>query len=166
MLLIGGEVDIRAVDKLDYDEEILKRMDIVIGSIHSNYLNTAKENTMRIISALKNRYVDAIAHPTGVVFGSRAPYTLDMDSIFEAAVKYNKAMEINSYLLRLDLSENLARKLKAMGGKFVINTDSHRLTNMDLIYLGVEVARRAGLTKEDIINTMSPDMLSSWQKGR
>ncbi len=163
-LLIGGEVDIRGINKLDYDEDLLSKMDIVISSMHSNYLNTIEENTQRIISALENSYVDAMAHPTGVVFGSRAPYTLDMNRIFSAAVKYNKAMEINCYLLRLDLNDRLAREFKAMGGKFVINTDSHRIANLDMISLGIDVARRAGLTREDVLNTMPLDKLMKWRK--
>jgi DNA polymerase (family 10) len=86
-----------------------------------------------------------------------------MESIFKAAAKYNKALEINSYLLRLDLNDSYARELKSLGGKVVINTDSHRPTNLAMIYLGVEVARRAGLEKEDIINTMALKELKRWK---
>ena len=165
-LLIGGEVDIKAVDRLDYDEDVLSKMDIVLASMHSNYLNTKEVNTAKVLSALENKYVDGIAHPTGSVFGMRAPYTLELDKIFEAAVKNNKALEINSYLLRLDLNDNLARRHKRMGGKFFINTDSHRIENLDMINLGIEIARRAGLEKEDVLNTMSLEELVRWKKER
>jgi DNA polymerase (family 10) len=162
-LLIGAEIDIKGVSLLDYDEAMIKRTDIALASMHSNYLNSSQENTSRIISALENPLIDAIAHPTGLVFGARAPYVLDMESIFKAAAKYNKALEINSYLLRLDLNDSYARELKSLGGKVVINTDSHRPTNLAMIYLGVEVARRAGLEKEDIINTMALKELKRWK---
>jgi len=162
-LLIGAEIDIKGVSLLDYDEAMIKRTDIALASMHSNYLNSTQENTARVISALENPLIDAIAHPTGLVFGARAPYVLDMESIFKAAVKYNKALEINSYLLRLDINDNYTRELKSFGGKVVINTDSHRPTNLSMIYLGVGVARRAGLEKEDIINTMPLKELKRWK---
>jgi DNA polymerase (family 10) len=141
-------------------------MDIVLASMHSSYLNTKEINTERIIGALKNPMVDIIAHPTGVVFGARAPYALDPDSIFEAAVKYDKALEINSYFLRLDINECLAAKFKDSGGRVVINTDSHRPANLDMMKLGVEVARRAGLEKKDVINTGTLSELRGWKKSR
>jgi len=165
-ILIGGEVDIRSAGKLDYDSDILSLMDFVMGSMHSNYLNDCRENTERIASTVKNPMVDAIAHPTGVVFGARAPYILDMDAIIEAAVKYGKALEINSYFLRLDINDNLAAKLKEKGGMVIINTDSHRISNMDMVRLGVDIARRAGLEKKDVLNTMELDDLMGWRKER
>lgn len=163
-ILMGGEVDIKSVGKMDYSEHILEQMDIVLGSMHSNYTNSCKENTARVISAIENSNVNIIAHPTGVVFGARAPYLLDMERIIEAASTHGKALEINSYFMRLDLNENYSRKVKASGGKIAINTDSHRLNNLDMIKLGVDVARRAGLEKEDIINTMSLDELMNWKQ--
>jgi DNA polymerase (family 10) len=165
-LLFGGEVDITGTGLLDYDNELLAEMDIVLASMHSSYLNTKEINTERIIGALKNPMVDIIAHPTGVVFGARAPYALDPDSIFEAAVKYDKALEINSYFLRLDINECLAAKFKDSGGRVVINTDSHRPANLDMMKLGVEVARRAGLEKKDVINTGTLSELRGWKKSR
>ena len=163
-ILMGVEVDIKSVGKLDYGEHILEQMDIVLGSMHSNYTNSCEENTARVISAIENSNVNIIAHPTGVVFGARAPYLLDMERIIEAAAIHGKALEINSYFIRLDLNENYSRKVKASGGKIAINTDSHRLNNLDMIKLGVDVARRAGLEKEDVINTMSLDELMNWKQ--
>ena len=165
-ILFGGEVDIIGNDRLDYDDDILKRIDFVLGAMHSNYLNTIDDNTERVINAIKNRYVDAIAHPTGVVFGARAPYGFDMEKIFEAAIEHEKAFEINSYLLRLDLNDEYVRQFKKMGGRFVIDTDSHRVDNIDMIKLGVGVARRAGLEKDDIINTMELAELRKWKNER
>ncbi|MBU4450325.1 MAG: PHP domain-containing protein, partial [Actinobacteria bacterium] len=163
-ILMGGEVDIKSIGKMDYGEHILEQMDIVLGSMHSNYTNSFEENTLRVISAIENSNVNIIAHPTGVVFGARAPYLLDMERIIEAAATHGKALEINSYFIRLDLNENYSRKVKAIGGKIAINTDSHRLNNLDMIKLGVDVARRAGLEKEDVINTMSLGELMNWKQ--
>ncbi|MCL4377786.1 MAG: hypothetical protein M1409_05285, partial [Actinobacteria bacterium] len=165
-ILMGGEVDIKAMGKLDYNDEIFEKMDIVLASMHSNYVAGKEENTNKILSAIENRNVDAIVHPTGVVFGSRAPYSLDMDKIIESAAKNDKVMEINSYFLRLDLNEDYSRIVKSCGGRIVINTDSHRPGNMEMIRLGVDIARRAGLEKEDILNTMSLKDLMNWKKER
>ncbi|MCL4417679.1 MAG: PHP domain-containing protein [Actinobacteria bacterium] len=162
-ILMGGEVDIKSIGKMDYDEYILKQMDVVIGSMHSNYTNNCQENTARIISAIENSNIDLIAHPTGVVFGARAPYSLNMDQIIESAAAYDKALEINSYFVRLDLNEDYSRKVKESGGKITINTDSHRLNNLDMMKLGVDVARRAGLEKENVINTMTLEELMKWK---
>jgi DNA polymerase (family 10) len=165
-ILMGGEIDIKGIGKLDYSEEMLKKMDFVIGSIHSNYVNSCDENTNRVLSAIENKYVDIIAHPTGVVFGSRAPYSLDIEKIIKTAAKHDKALEINSYYLRLDLNDEYARKVKSCGGKVAINSDSHRPNNMEMIRLGVDVARRAGLEKQDILNALSLKDLRNWKEQR
>jgi len=165
-ILMGAEVDIKRVGKLDYSNDILKKIDIVIGALHSSFLNSGSENTERAVSALENKYVDIFAHPTGVVFGNRAPYFIDIDMLIEAASKNNKALEINSYFTRLDLNEENARKAKKRGVKIAINTDSHRIEDMDMIKLGVDVAKRAGLEKDDVLNTMSWKEIKEWKKMR
>lgn len=165
-VLTGSEVDIAGAGKLDYSDDILSKLDFVIGAMHSNYLNKEGDNTARVIGAIENKYVDAIAHPTGVLFATRAPYQMDVDLVMENALKNKKALEINSYLLRLDLDEARARQFKSMGGKIIINTDSHRYNNLAMMKLGVEVARRAGLDRDDIINTLSLKDLNEWRKTR
>jgi DNA polymerase (family 10) len=164
--LMGSEIDINAVDKFDYPDEIIRKLDIAIGSMHSSFLNSKDENTARAVSAVKNKYIDLIAHPTGVVFGNRAPYLIDIDRLIDAAARYDKALEINSYYLRMDLDEQNARKASSMGVKLAINTDSHRPNNMDMIRLGVDVARRAGLEKKDVLNTLTLEELEEWKKQR
>jgi DNA polymerase (family X) len=163
-ILMGGEVDIKSIGKMDYDENMLRLMDIVLGSMHSNYAYSLEENTLRVVSAIENSCVNIIAHPTGIVFGARAPYLIDMDRIIKTAAAYGKALEINSYYIRLDLNEDYSRKVKASGGRIAIDTDSHRLNNLDMIKLGVDVARRAGLEKEDVVNTMSLEELMNWKQ--
>ncbi|MGM0367443.1 MAG: PHP domain-containing protein [Actinomycetota bacterium] len=165
-ILMGSEVDIKAGGRLDYREEILSKLDIVIGSMHSSYKYSSRENNLRVSNALKNKYVDFIGHPTAVVFDNRAPHFIDMDKVIEDARRYNKGLEINSYFLRLDLNEENARKAKQAGIKIVINTDSHRPANLDNIKLGVDIARRAGLGREDVLNTCSWDEILKWKANR
>ena len=163
-LLIGAEIDIRGVSLLDYDESIILKTDIALASMHSNYLNTIEENTARIIGALQNPLIDAIAHPTRLVFGARAPYVFDMERIFDAAVKYDKALEINSYLLRLDINDGHAADFKKMGGKVLINTDSHRPSNLAMMYLAWKLQGGPALKRDDVINTRSLKELIAWKK--
>jgi DNA polymerase (family 10) len=165
-ILMGSEIDIKKVGKLDYPDDIIRELDIAIGSLHSSFLNTKAENTAMSISAVENKYIDFIAHPTGKVFGDRAPYFIDIDRLISAAAEKGKALEINSYFLRLDLDEENARKLKEMGGRVVINTDAHRPNNMDMAGLGVDIARRAGLEKKDVLNTFTLKELRAWKKNR
>ncbi len=166
MFLMGSEVEIRKSIETEYGDEILRELDIAIASMHTGFSNSKDENTRRIQDALKNKYIDFIAHPTGSVFGSRAPYFLDLDQIIMTAAKFNKALEINSYFLRLDLNEENARKTKDAGVLITINSDTHRLNNLDMISLGVDIARRAGLEKKDVLNTKSFTDLMKWKKER
>jgi DNA polymerase (family 10) len=165
-ILMGSEIDIRKAGKLDYPDDIIRKLDIAIGSLHSSFLNTEAENTARSISAVENKYIDFIAHPTGKVFGDRAPYFIDIDRLISAAAEKGKALEINSYFLRLDLSEENARKVRDMNGRVVINTDTHRPNNLDMIKLGVDIARRAGLEKKDVLNTLTLKELRAWKRER
>jgi DNA polymerase (family 10) len=165
-ILMGSEIDIRKAGMLDYTDDIIEKLDIAIGSLHSSFLNTEAENTAGSVSAVGNKYIDFIAHPTGEVFGDRAPYFIDIDRLISAAAENGKALEINSYFLRLDLNEENARKVGDVGGKVVINTDAHRPNNMDMIRLGVDVARRAGLEKKDVLNTFSLKELKDWKRKR
>jgi DNA polymerase (family 10) len=165
-ILMGAEIDIRKAGIFDYPPEIIKKLDIAIASLHSSFTNSSIENTSRAVSALEKDYFDFLAHPTGFVFGNRAPIFIDIDRIIETCSKYGKTLEINSYYMRMDLNEQNARKAKEAGVKLVINTDSHRPGNMDMIELGVDLARRAGLGAEDIINTLSIDKLVQWKNSR
>ena len=165
-ILMGAEIDIRKAGRFDYPPEIIKKLDIAIASLHSSFTNSSMENTSRAVSALEEDYFDFLAHPTGFVFGNRAPIFIDIDRVIEACSKHGKALEINSYYMRMDLNEQNARKAKDAGAKLVINTDSHRPGNMDMIELGIDIARRAGLEAEDIINTSSLDELVLWKNGR
>jgi DNA polymerase (family 10) len=164
--LYGSEIEINEDGSLDYPQEVISSFDFAIGSIHKGFSLSFETNDKRIERAMQNEDIDVIAHPTGIVFGNRAPYFVNMENLIELANKYRKALEINSYYLRLDLDEENSRKAKESGVLFSIDTDSHRENNLDMIRLGVDIARRAGIEKEQVINTHSLDKLKKWKKTR
>ncbi len=153
-ILMGVEVDIRSSGELDFDEEILKKLDFVVASIHSGFRQSSKQLTRRLLSAIRCPYVNVIAHPTGRILGERQEYELDMEQVLKAAKRYQKALEINAYPLRLDLKDSYARRAKEMGIPIVISTDTHMTEQFRFIRYGVEVARRAWLEKSDVLNTL------------
>ncbi|MBD3248438.1 DNA polymerase/3'-5' exonuclease PolX [Candidatus Woesearchaeota archaeon] len=152
-ILKSAEVDIRKDGSLDYSEDILKELDIVIGGVHSNLEMPKKKMTRRIIKALENKYLTILAHPTGRLVGKRKPYEADFEKIFEAAAKNKKFLEINCQPERLDLDGANILAAKKKGCRFCINTDSKDSSDMDMIRLGVGQARRGWLEKRDILNT-------------
>lgn len=164
--LMGTEIDIDEDGNLDYPPEIIAGFDIALASIHRGYKNDRAANTSRFIKASSEKNIDILAHPTGTVFGSRAPYFMDVDEVIKTAVKNGKALEINSYYLRLDLNEENAIKAKKAGSLFAINTDSHRENNLFMIRLGVDIARKAGIEKSDVINTFGLEGIKKWKKKR
>jgi DNA polymerase (family 10) len=154
-LLCGTEVDIDSSSNLDYPDEILRRLDIVVAAIHTGFKQDAKTLTHRITSAMRNPHVDIIAHPTGRLIGEREPYAVDIEKIIKVAAETGTALEINSYFKRLDLNDIQARAAKEKGCKLAIGTDAHIMEQMDFMSLGVSVARRGWLTREDILNTLT-----------
>ena len=153
-IFMGVEVDIRSNGELDFDEDVLKRLDFVVASIHSGFRQSSRQLTKRLLSAIKCPYVNVIAHPTGRILGEREEYDVDMDEVMKAAKRYNKALEINAYPLRLDLKDTYARKAKEMGIPIIISTDTHMTEQFRFIKYGVSVARRAWLEKGDVLNTL------------
>jgi DNA polymerase (family 10) len=153
-VLVGAEVDIKADGELDYPDDLLAKCDVVVASLHMALQQKERSITGRLISAIENKNVDIIAHPTGRIIGKREPYEVDMQSVLEAAAKAGTAMEINSYPARLDLNEVWSRTAKDLGVKLAINTDAHDASQMSLMRYGIKVARRAWLDKGDVLNTM------------
>ena len=149
-ILKGIEVDILPDGTLDYSDEILKKLDFVVAAIHSRF---TQDNTERILKAINNPYVNAIAHPTGRVIGQREGYPLDLERIMKAAAETGTALEVNSYYNRLDLRDAHCRMAVKMGVKLVISTDSHHVDHMWMIKLGVGTARRGWVETGDVINT-------------
>jgi len=147
-LLSGVEVDILKDGSLDIDDEVLKKLDYVSISVHSGFKMTKEEMTKRILKAMDNPHVKTLNHPTGMVLGKREGYLVDIEAVLKKAKEKNIALEINSY--RCDLNSQLARMAKNYGVKLVINSDAHNKKELHNIQFGIYVARRAGLTKEDI----------------
>ncbi|MBI4739311.1 DNA polymerase/3'-5' exonuclease PolX [Candidatus Woesearchaeota archaeon] len=153
-VLKGSEIDIRADGTLDYPDEILRQLHIAVCSIHSRFKSSEQEMTQRICSALENKYLDILGHPSGRLIGQREPYEADFAKIFDVAAQNKKVVEINSQLARLDLNGSHIRIAKEYGLLFSIDTDSHASTQLLNMRYGVAQARRGWLTKADVVNTL------------
>jgi DNA polymerase (family 10) len=153
-IFAGIEVDILADGDLDLSDEVLAQMDLVIASVHSVFNQEPPKMTERLLKAVANPNTSVIGHPTGRLQLRRDAYHFDMDSVLTAAAKHKVAMELNSYPDRLDLNDVHLRQAKQRGVKIVINTDSHHTSHLDKIRYGVLQARRAWLTKENVLNTL------------
>ncbi len=164
-VLKGMEVDILGDGRLDMDSALLDRLDIVIGSVHSGFKQSREQITGRMIKAMATGLVDCIGHPSGRLIGERDAYELDWDAVFDAARTYHVAMEINSYPLRLDLTDTMIKKAHSKGLKFMITTDSHDPKQMRYMSYGVSVARRGWLEEKDVVNTKNYTDLMKWLKG-
>lgn len=152
-ILAGSEVDILPDGKLDYSDEVLKQLDIVLAAVHSRFKMPKKEMTARVIKAFQNKYVNIFAHPSGRLIGERDPYEIDTEKVLQAAKKYNVAIEINAHPKRLDLTDAYCRRAKELGIKLVIATDAHSADQLELMKYGVITARRGWLEAKNIINT-------------
>jgi DNA polymerase (family 10) len=153
----GAEVDILKDGGLDYSDEILAQLDVVVCSIHS-YMNLDRgEMTDRYLAAIENPYTQIIAHPTGRLLLRRDAFDYDMQKVLEACAKQGVAMECNSFPDRLDLKDVYLRMCKDRGVKVVISTDAHSTLNLAYIRYGVTMARRGWLEKQDVINTLPPE---------
>lgn len=151
----GSEVDIKQDGKMDFPDELLRELDIVIASIHIGFKKDAETNTKRMIAAIKNPYVTIVAHPTGRLLGERDPYSLNLDEVMQAAKETGTAMEINSSYQRLDLNDIHARKAHEKGLTLTIDTDSHHTDQLWQMQLGIGVARRGWISPKEVLNTWS-----------
>ncbi|RJP64052.1 MAG: DNA polymerase/3'-5' exonuclease PolX [Candidatus Abyssobacteria bacterium SURF_17] len=153
-LLLGTELDILGDGGLDYPDKLLEKFDWVVASIHSGFKQPREKITRRITSAMENPFVDCIAHPTGRLIGQRSPYEVDVEELLAVAAKTGTAIEINANYDRLDLDDIWCKRAKELGVKLAIGTDAHHLDHMNMIRLGVAVARRGWLEATDILNTL------------
>ncbi|WP_224984316.1 DNA polymerase/3'-5' exonuclease PolX [Geomonas agri] len=158
-VLHGTEMDIHGDGTLDFPDEVLKELDVVVASIHSGFNNSKEVMTARIVAAMRNPYVHIIAHPTGRIIGEREGYQLDMEEVLQVARETGTALEINSYPLRLDLEDRYVRRAKELGVKIAINTDSHVKSQFETLHWGISVAQRGWLEREDVLNTLTADEL-------
>jgi DNA polymerase (family 10) len=161
-VLHGLEVDILGDGELDLDDATLALLDWVIVSIHSRFEMEPVAATQRVLRALANPHVHAMGHPSGRLIGTREPVPFDMERVAEAAVAHGVAMEINASPDRLDLSDVNARLARERGCKFVIDTDAHAAGQLEQMRYGVFQARRAGLERTDVLNTLPLREFKAW----
>ncbi|MBV9233168.1 MAG: DNA polymerase/3'-5' exonuclease PolX [Candidatus Eremiobacteraeota bacterium] len=160
--LQASEVDILPDGSLDYGDDVLAELDLVIASVHSAMRQSREEMTARLIRACENRYVTIIGHPTGRRFESFPGYEFDYDAVFAAAARTGTALEIDGQAARLDLPAPLARKAKEFGVTFSLDSDAHRTGDLAAVEFAVGQARRAGLVKNDVLNARSFDDLRAF----
>jgi DNA polymerase (family 10) len=161
-LLQGAEVEMRADGSLDYPDEVLAELDVVIASLHMGLRQSRQKVTERTLNAIRNPHVDIIAHPTGRLIPDRQPADLDMDAVLEAAAQHGVALEINAHPSRLDLNDIYARRAIELGVRLTINTDAHSDSDLDMLHFGVATARRAWAGAEQVINTWDSERLLDW----
>lgn len=163
-VLAGSEVDILADGSMDYPNSLLKELDVVVASPHNALTQDATKATKRLLRATDNPYVTIIGHPTGRLIGRREGLHPNMKQLIRAAAGRGIAMEINANSWRLDLNDVNARAAIDAGVKLAINTDAHGPGDLDQLIYGVLTARRAGVTKGDVVNCMGRDELAAWLK--
>ena len=156
-LLCGTEMDIRGDGSLDYDDDVLERLDWVIGSIHSGMGQDVATMTERVIKAMRSPHIDVIGHLSTRLVGERQPVEADYEAIFRAAAETGTALEINASPERLDLRDSHAARARELGVPLVISTDAHTTEALNNTRFGVGVARRAWCEPHHILNTLPFD---------
>lgn len=166
LVLHSTEVEIKADGSLDYPDQFLATLDIVVASLHSSLRQPREKITQRLLKAVKNPHVDIIGHPTGREIPDREGADLDMEVILKAAAESGVALEINAHPSRLDLDDLFACRARELGVLLSINTDAHSEGDLDMLHYGVAIARRAWLEPKDVINSWSTKKLLEWLKKR
>ena len=161
-ILMGSEVDILPDGRLDYPDRVLAKLDLVIAAVHSVFKQPRETMTSRIVKALQNPYVNILAHPTGRLLGERDPYEVDLEKVSGVAARTGVALEVNSYTRRLDLNDVHAKRARELGAKLVLSTDTHVLSQLEDVELGLAICRRSWAGPSVLINTMGADELLSW----
>ncbi len=164
-ILYGTEVEIDRDGNLDYNEKILGEFDVVVASVHSGFNQPQDKMTARLLKACRNKFVNIIAHPTGVHLGKREPYDVDLKALSRAAKEENTFLEINACPVRLDLNSANVYFANQEGADFTINTDAHRINQLEFMRFGVAIGRRGWLRKSQVLNTFSlSEMLKKLKK--
>lgn len=165
-ILSGVEMDILPDGTLDYDNELLEGMDIVIASIHSGFSQPMDKIMDRLTNALRNKHVDIIAHPTGRKIGKREGYAVDIDLLIRLAKETNTVLELNANPNRLDLNSEQIRKAQEKGVKIVINTDAHQVDTLGQMKIGVSTAKKGWIKRTSVLNALNTDELLDFLKNR
>jgi DNA polymerase (family 10) len=166
LLLQGAEVEIKADGALDYPDEVLAALDVVIASLHTSLRQPRKQVTERLLNAIRNPHVDIIGHPTGRMIPGREGADLDMEAVMQAALEHDVALEINAHPVRLDLNDVHSRRAVELGVKLALNTDAHSADDLDMLHFGLATARRGWVEPQHVINTWEPKRLLRWLKQR
>jgi DNA polymerase (family X) len=161
-VLAGSECDIRPDGSLDYPDQVLAGLDLVIASVHTAFKQPRAEMTRRICRALAHPRVHVLGHPTGRLIGERDPYAVDIEEVLRTARRHGKAVEINAYPDRLDLNDIHARRAHALGVLVAVSTDAHMLDHLGWMELGVATARRGWTETRQVVNTWSSQKLLAW----
>ena len=165
-VLTGSEVDILKDGSLDFPDELLAQLDIVIASVHGGLSMSESEMTDRIIRAIENPYVAIIGHPTGRLLGRRPGYAVNLEAVIDAAAAHGVALEINAAPSRLDLEPSPVRQARDRGVLLSVNTDAHSVPDLGRALFGINVARRGWLEKADVLNTYSLTAVKEIMAGR
>lgn len=165
-LLQGSEVEIKADGSLDYTEDVLEDLDVVVASLHSGLRQEKHRVTERLINAIRNRNVDIIGHPSGRLLPDRDGADLDMEAVLRAAAESGVALEINANPQRLDLDSIYVKRALELGCLLAINTDAHQVDSFNYAHFGVGTARRGWAASENILNTWPVDDLLQWLEDR
>ncbi|HEX2376594.1 MAG TPA: DNA polymerase/3'-5' exonuclease PolX [Gaiellales bacterium] len=152
-LLAGAEVDILRDGSLDYSDELLAELDVVVASVHASHRLSAADQTKRICAALENPHVDVLGHPTGRRLGTRDPNPLDIEAVIAKAVETGTIVEVSSQPERLDLRDTHVRLAVEAGARLAVDTDAHSVAALDYLRYGVATARRGWATAADVVNT-------------
>lgn len=156
-LLHGIEVDIRADGSLDFPDEILSRLEVVVAAVHSAMGQEKGKMTRRVVKAMRNPYVHIVAHPTCRLLGEREPVEIEMEEVLQVARETGTALEINAMPPRLDLKDIHVFRARELGVKLTIGTDAHSSAQLDFMRYGVAVARRGWCQAKDLLNTLPYD---------
>ena len=161
-ILAGSEVDILPDGTLDYDDELLALLDIVVASPHAALQQSPEDATKRLIAAIEHPLVHIIGHPTGRIINKRKGLEPDILSLVAAAVEHNTALELNANSYRLDLKDMHVRAAHEGGALIAINTDAHRPEDFNQLQYGILTARRGWAKPTDCINCLNHDALQTW----
>ncbi|MGV6814594.1 MAG: DNA polymerase/3'-5' exonuclease PolX [Phycisphaerales bacterium] len=165
-LLAGSEVDILVDGSLDYDDDLLHALDVVVASPHAGLRAKPKQATKRLLKAIAHPCVHIIGHPTGRLIEKRAGLEPDMNEVIAAAIEHHVALEINSHWMRLDLRDTHVRMAVEAGALISINCDDHQPTDYDNLIFGIQTGQRGWLTAERCINTWNAAKLHGWLKSK
>ena len=165
-VLAGSEVDILKDGSLDFSDELLAQLDIVVASVHAGFSMSETEMTDRVIRAIENPYVTIIGHPTGRLLGRRPGFAINLEAVIDAAAANRVALEINAAPSRLDLESSAVRQALARGVLLSVNTDAHSIPALERVLFGINVARRGWLEKTDVLNTYSLAAVKEIMAGR